>query len=555
MTNVPFINKITNELSKRKLKSDVVANAILDIAVGNDRLDDLIANGVTQSDLESLTIGGLTTEQTEALGKIEGLESSASEIDNSVNTYVNVLDFNSGAKTSSSINKAIEFARANNIWTVYIPNGEYDLRFAKNADIPSFPVGQKVPSLWLSSNIRLLGESRKGVILKLSDTLTAESCSNIGSYSTENVVVENLTIKGNKIDDTFQIGEREGIDLKDCDGFMAIGVDFIDIEHEALDIDLSASMRLSFNIENKIKYLVIDCEFNNVGGTGVHNADWCIVKNSHFNTVANNRYAGFKLGKAGTEGQGAIDTFGHVSIYDNVTFKNCPRAVHRYGEFPFEGHTHIMRNCTVTEGSAQADKLKEIHMAKKYGEVYNTKLVSAFPKIECLLLDNTKVYASPIIPTNEYFEFFRVQNNCEFYGLSLWTQGELRGKKSFIKDSIVDKTGNTQAVGAVWFAGVGANGVTVDNNTIIQDGNYSACGVHDSVLQSGHCITNNTIVGGTHSIKVSGLSKVIGNTCSGSTSWGITVEGNNNIVSLNTTTKATRDQGIGNVVVNNIQLP
>lgn len=91
MTNVPFINKITNELSKRKLKSDVVANAILDIAVGNDRLDDLIANGVTQSDIESLTIGGLTTEQTEALevvhlskdalGKINGLKSSASEID------------------------------------------------------------------------------------------------------------------------------------------------------------------------------------------------------------------------------------------------------------------------------------------------------------------------------------------------------------------------------------------------------------------------------------------------------------------------------------------
>ena len=70
---MPFINKITNELSKRKLKSDVVANAILDIAVGNDRLDNLIANGVTHSDLESLTIGGLTTDQTAAIEKISGL--------------------------------------------------------------------------------------------------------------------------------------------------------------------------------------------------------------------------------------------------------------------------------------------------------------------------------------------------------------------------------------------------------------------------------------------------------------------------------------------------
>ena len=135
MTNVPFLNSVTNVLSKNDVKGLELANALMDITEGNEKLDDLLT-----------------------------LQASASKIDNSVNTYVNVLDFNSGAKTSSSLNKAIEFARANNIWTVYIPNGEYDLLFAENADIPSFPVGQKVPSLWLPSNIRLLGESRKGVI-------------------------------------------------------------------------------------------------------------------------------------------------------------------------------------------------------------------------------------------------------------------------------------------------------------------------------------------------------------------------------------------------------
>ena len=104
MTNVPFINSITNELSKRKLKSDVVANAILDIAVGNDRLDDLIANGVTQSDLESLTIGGLTTEQTEVLGKIEGLQASASEIDDTIeNGTIKPLKYASLNGTSSYV--------------------------------------------------------------------------------------------------------------------------------------------------------------------------------------------------------------------------------------------------------------------------------------------------------------------------------------------------------------------------------------------------------------------------------------------------------------------
>lgn len=92
MTNVPFINKLTNELSKRKLKSEVVANAILDIAVGNNRLDNLIANGVVAP--EGLT--GAEIEETllqahlskDAIEKIEGLQASASEID----AVSNVID-------------------------------------------------------------------------------------------------------------------------------------------------------------------------------------------------------------------------------------------------------------------------------------------------------------------------------------------------------------------------------------------------------------------------------------------------------------------------------
>ena len=106
MTNVPFINKITNELSKRKLKSDVVANAILDIAVGNDRLDNLIANGVTHSDLESLTIGGLTTEQTAAIEKIEGLEASASEIDNMVTNGATQADLRALALSTGNLTES-----------------------------------------------------------------------------------------------------------------------------------------------------------------------------------------------------------------------------------------------------------------------------------------------------------------------------------------------------------------------------------------------------------------------------------------------------------------
>ena len=56
MTNVPFLNSITNEMQKRKLKSDVVANALLDISIGNEKLDNVLS-----------------------------IQSSASEIDGSVN--------------------------------------------------------------------------------------------------------------------------------------------------------------------------------------------------------------------------------------------------------------------------------------------------------------------------------------------------------------------------------------------------------------------------------------------------------------------------------------
>ena len=52
MTNVPFINKITNELSKRKLKSDVVANALLDISMSNDKLDEVLKIKSSASEID-----------------------------------------------------------------------------------------------------------------------------------------------------------------------------------------------------------------------------------------------------------------------------------------------------------------------------------------------------------------------------------------------------------------------------------------------------------------------------------------------------------------------
>lgn len=53
MTNVPFLNSITNEMQKRKLKSDVVANALLDISIGNEKLDDVLSIKRSASEIDS----------------------------------------------------------------------------------------------------------------------------------------------------------------------------------------------------------------------------------------------------------------------------------------------------------------------------------------------------------------------------------------------------------------------------------------------------------------------------------------------------------------------
>ena len=62
MTNVPFLNSVTNVLSKNDVKGLELADALMDITEGNEKLDDLLT-----------------------------LQSSASEIDGSVNNKINFI--------------------------------------------------------------------------------------------------------------------------------------------------------------------------------------------------------------------------------------------------------------------------------------------------------------------------------------------------------------------------------------------------------------------------------------------------------------------------------
>lgn len=74
MTNVPFINSITNELSKRKLKSDVVANALLDISMSNEKLDEVLKITSSASEIDASVLLSKEYVTAEMFGEINGID-------------------------------------------------------------------------------------------------------------------------------------------------------------------------------------------------------------------------------------------------------------------------------------------------------------------------------------------------------------------------------------------------------------------------------------------------------------------------------------------------
>ena len=52
MTNVPFLNSVTNVLSKNDVKGLELANALMDITEGNEKLDDLLTLQSSASEID-----------------------------------------------------------------------------------------------------------------------------------------------------------------------------------------------------------------------------------------------------------------------------------------------------------------------------------------------------------------------------------------------------------------------------------------------------------------------------------------------------------------------
>ena len=310
MTNVPFINKITNELSKRKLKSDVVANAILDIAVGNDRLDNLIANGVTHSDLESLTLGGLTTEQTAAIEKIAGINSSASEIDNSVRVVINVLDFVADPLSTDfrlPFQNCLTYLGLIGGGTMFIPNGLYVMKSKTGSGVTK-------EILNVPSNINIWGQSWNAIV-KVGDNISADSPLFFSSKFNKNIHYSNFQIDGNKQRlDSPSEGESEGINFKSVTHGSISNMYIHDTGQEGIDLDDCQDIL--------IQHSVIKDTYGNaihMGGANF-NSDItvrdCIIENVSYGRQA-----------VGLTAVGAITSSGHRILIENTYIKNAYRGI------------------------------------------------------------------------------------------------------------------------------------------------------------------------------------------------------------------------------------
>ena len=487
------------------------------------------------------------------LQNLKGIKSSALMIDNRVKSVVYVSDFENGAKTSKAINLAINYAKANGITIVQADYGDYAFTQASLVEIPYWVSGGTRPCVYLPSDIHLFGMD-KYKTRYIMDQAETKSVSMIETNATDNTGVYLCTLYGNRVDDDVFIQvEREGINYKDgCTNTSVIKVHFENIENEAIDIDIIDYDTIY--LLNKFQYTIKDCTFLNIGGVGVHNANWTTIDNCTFDNVSRKRYLGMKAGSAGTDGQGAIDSIGHMGIYNNCIFTNCVRATHTHNvQNQLDKHTHELNNAIVRDCSFSADGITEVSMSLEVGKISNLNYESTNPMVEAYFINGkSKIVANPVIVSNKYIPIKKA-DDIEVIGLSV----SLKGSKEdghYLKNSLIDKRGNTQAQMAVEIIGSTPESNDIINNRIFQDGAYAAVGTTNASNAGGHTFSLNKIYGGSHSMKISNNCIVTENICTNALSWGVTIEGSNNIVSLNKTNKETRNLGTNNIVINNQQV-
>jgi len=288
-----------------------------------------------------VTPGNLVT----AAGTMTGTQ--AATFRNSINSQkiVNVRDFGAVGDGVADDTRAVQAAALSigdgTGGVLYFPRGTYLFGEAASSGTGAIPwttsaygattlvtdnmVGQR-PSLQVYSNMTIAGDGVDVTILKQADSTDAIPFINVNGAS--NVTFRDFTLDGNRsrLQTPYNDGEGEGIDTKnDVRNLTVQRVKFREISSEAIDLDNDAYDLTEMSVR------VLDCTFENIGGSAIHSANWITVERCLFRNCAMSRYRDATDGVGGgAEGQGALDgAFEKVVIRDCQFFDNA-RDLHNY---------------------------------------------------------------------------------------------------------------------------------------------------------------------------------------------------------------------------------
>lgn len=461
-----------------------------------------------------------------------------------------------------AIQRAVDDAVAAGGGIVFFPSGTYLLGKLTDAQVPAIASSYTNPSIWVSSNVHLIGAGMSTTTLKrnpIYDQTTVFSF--IKGAEADNVSVKDMTLWGNKGASFVDGTENEGIDIKrECTDWVIERVKFYNIQNEAIDFNgADPSVMTQPEVEaydalDDYQVTVRDCKFEDIGGSGIHGCNWMIVENCHFENVSFLRYEGNLAGEPSAPGFGAIDTHGVKFIIKGCTFNNNPIGVNYYSEIAYTVQRDCLLKDSVFVDSDQNTNINSTIRMKIGGvttpisTIENIRVIGDKPaasgdKIICSSFTATSVDA----PTQVGY----VLLDCIIKGFPITLNASSSG--GTIRGNTIDLTGRTIASECITMNISETNDVVISDNTLIQAvGNSQSCiGYTGARTQTGCRVIGNRCIGGNHGVVCQNNWVVSGNICTGQVYSTVTSRGDWNMIIGNVGEKANTTSA-NDLDVNNI---
>jgi hypothetical protein len=444
----------------------------------------------------------------------------------------NVVDYGATGDGATEDNDAINDA-INDVFgagggVVYLPAGTYIVTRSDAGKIPEWTIGGNAPAIYVPSNVSIVGAGKGVTTIQLSASAPINT-STIMSADTINTTVANLRLLG-KNTGVWANVEEEGINYKNnCKKASVLGVKFEDIQSEAIDIDLDDA-GVEFDALGEYQYLVRDCDFIGCGGEGVHNANWTLIENCSFNDMAALRYGA--VPGAGTEGQGAIDSYGQKTTIRNCSFVDCARAYHKYGEYGSLSECDIViDNCTIY-GSLGEDILSQNSTNPPRGTVSNVRVTGAYPRVLCHKMINCRIDADLTVLDVENTSVVNM-DGCHITGLGVDVYDG--SSDVTITNCSIDRTGNTNLPRAPIRLDNDIDGLVVQGCTLTQVASATGpcLGTVGSPTHTNINIIGNYMSGGNRVLEAWNNYNITANTCVGGSIGSIRLRGDDSIASSN----------------------